>query len=72
MILIEIQQYLSEQGRASLEQIALHFHMDEEALRGMLRHLVRKGRVRKLPLPEHCHGCTECRTECIEFYQSSC
>ena len=69
MILIEIQRYLSEQGRVSLAQMELHFRIDADALRGIIEQLVRKGRVRKLPIPEHCHGCTECSTECIQFYE---
>ncbi|MGK7876988.1 MAG: FeoC-like transcriptional regulator [Xenococcaceae cyanobacterium] len=69
MILTEIQQYLSEQGRVSLVQMELHFRIDADALQGMLDRLVRKGRVRKLPIPQHCHGCTECSTECIQFYE---
>lgn len=69
MILTEIQQYLSERGKASLEQIELHFHIDGDALRGMLNRLVRKGRVKKLSMPERCHGCTCCNLESLEIYE---
>lgn len=49
----------------------LHFHIDADALRGMLQQLVRKGRVRKLPILPCCQGCVSCRPEHLEFYEST-
>ncbi|PPS45024.1 FeoC-like transcriptional regulator [Chroococcidiopsis sp. TS-821] len=69
MILREVQDYLSQQGKASLAQMELHFRIDADALRGMLQQLVRKGRVRKLPIPPCCQGCVSCRPEQLEFYE---
>jgi putative ferrous iron transport protein C len=42
----EVKRYLTERRIAPLHDIALHFDMDPDAVRGMLGHWVRKGRVR--------------------------
>lgn len=68
MILTDIQKYLQEQGRVSLAQMELKFRMDNHALRGMLDKLIRKGRVRKMPVKK-CSGCASCAPEAIEFYE---
>lgn len=68
MILTDIQKYLQGQGRASLAQMELKFRMDDNALRGMLNKLIRKGRVRKMS-GEKCCGCSSCAPEAIEFYE---
>lgn len=69
MILTELQHYLKAQGRVSLAQIAIHFGIEADALRGMLQQLVQKDRVRKLPILERCHGCDTCSPEALEFYE---
>jgi predicted transcriptional regulator len=69
MILNEIQNYLSHQGRASLAQMQVHFGIHADALRGMLNRLIRKGRVQKLPTPKRCHHCVDCSQESLEFYE---
>ena len=69
MILKELQDFVLDYHRVSLAEMELHFHMDGDALRHMLTKLIHKGRVRKLPIPEHCHGCTFCNPDTIEFYE---
>ena len=69
MILKEIQNFVLEHHRVSLAEMELHFQMDGDALRQMLKKLVQKGRVRQLPIPEHCDGCTSCNLDTIEFYE---
>jgi hypothetical protein len=69
MILKELQNFVLEYHRVSLAEMELHFHMDGDALRQMLKKLVQKGRVRQLPIPEHCEGCTFCNPDTIEFYE---
>jgi len=44
-MLSEIRAYLSQRGRASLADIALHLHVSPDAARGMLELWERKGRV---------------------------
>jgi len=69
MILKELQNFVLEYHRVSLAEMELHFHMDGDALRQMLKKLEQKGRVRQLPIPEHCEGCTFCNPDTIEFYE---
>ncbi len=68
MILNEIRQFLDQQGRASLEEIAHHVKADPGAVKGMLELWVRKGRVKKLSVSDLCGGCKRCET--VDFYVS--
>jgi len=69
MILKELQNFVLKHHRVSLAELELHFHMDGDALRQMLKKLVQKGRIRQLPIPEHCEGCSFCNLKAIEFYE---
>ncbi|MFW6264226.1 MAG: FeoC-like transcriptional regulator [Cyanobacteriota bacterium] len=69
MILKELQAFVLKYHRVSLAEMELHFHVDGNALRPMLNKLVRKGRIRKLSIPDQCHGCTSCNPDTIEFYE---
>ena len=69
MILKELQDFVLDYHRVSLAEMELHFHMDGDALRQMLSKLIKKGRVRQLPIPDKCHGCTFCNPDTIEFYE---
>ena len=69
MILKELQDFVLDYHRVSLAEMELHFHMDGGALRQMLSKLIKKGRVRQLPIPDKCHGCTFCNPGTIEFYE---
>lgn len=68
MILSEIQQFISQNKRASLADLKLHFRMDGEALRGMLNRLIRKGRISKMPEAKKCGGCHSCSEDATEIY----
>ena len=69
MILKELQDFVLDYHRVSLAEMELHFHMDGGALRQMLSKLIKKGRVRQIPIPDKCHGCTFCNPDTIEFYE---
>ncbi|MFB6275102.1 MAG: FeoC-like transcriptional regulator [Halothece sp.] len=69
MILSELQSYLSQRDRASLEELTIQFDTDAQALRPMLTRLIRKGRVRQLPMAKKCSGCCSCSPEQLEFYE---
>ncbi len=69
MILKELQDFVLDYHRVSLAEMELHFHMDGGALRQMLSKLIKKGRVRQIPIPDKCHGCTFCNPDAIEFYE---
>lgn len=59
----EVKRYLTERKVAPLSDIAIHFDMEPDAVRGLLGHWIRKGRVRLLQDPGckggGCGGCGE-------------
>jgi hypothetical protein len=68
MILTEVRDFIRDRGQVALRDLALHFDMDEEAMRGVIAHWVLKGKVRKLPSGTTCSGCSSCTPETIEIY----
>jgi hypothetical protein len=68
VILSQIRDYLRERGQASLRELALRFDTDPDALRGMLAHWVRKGRVSRQTVGTSCGGCTQCDPAAMEIY----
>ncbi len=70
MILSELARFLADQRRAALIDLAHHFRLDPEALRGMLAVLERKGKVRKLPVGTPCgEGCCKCDPASVEIFE---
>ena len=70
MILSELSSFLQVRRRAALSDMASHFHVAPEALRGMLCKLVSKGRVEKLPAGTACGSqCCHCDPNTIEIYE---
>lgn len=69
MILTDIQTYLASHHQVALIDLENHFHLNGDALRAMLQKLIRKGRVKKLEISQKCGSCSDCKTDCIEFYQ---
>ena len=63
MILKELQDFVLDSHRVSLAEMELHFHIDGDALRQMLSKLIKKGRVRQLPISHKCDGCTFCNPD---------
>lgn len=69
MILSDIGAYVKARGQVSLEDIALHFDADPEAVRGMLDVWVRKGKVRKQMATGSCGDqCGQCDLASVEIY----
>jgi Mn-dependent DtxR family transcriptional regulator len=68
MILKDIQTYLAKYGKASLAELSICFKADANALRPMLKRLIRKGRIRQIE-GKKCGGCHSCAPESIEFYE---
>ncbi len=68
MLLKELQTHLKQNRRASLAELEHQFHIEADALRGMLNQLIRKGRVCKVD-GQACGGCHSCAPETIEFYE---
>lgn len=61
MKLIEIRDYLQLVGRATLQDLARHFRMQESAMEQMLLFWVKKGRLRQCEISSQCaKGCCAC------------
>ena len=61
MILADLRDYLAEHKRASIGDMANRFGVEPDALRGMLEHWTRKGRVRRVEAPASpCAPCGKC------------
>ena len=70
MILAEIKKYLMLCQQATLRDIALHVEADVDAVRGMLEHWMRKGKVRKTMAAAVCgSSCCKCDIATTEIYQ---
>ena len=70
----EVKRYLSERKLAPLNDIALHFDLEADAVRGLLSHWIRKGRVRRhqdnsCKSGGSCGGCGEHHKEIYEWIQ---
>ncbi|MCB1889461.1 MAG: FeoC-like transcriptional regulator [Rhodocyclaceae bacterium] len=63
MIIERLSAYLNRHRRASLNQLSIALAASPDALRPMLAHLERKGRVEKLPPPRAACGSSCCRCD---------
>jgi putative ferrous iron transport protein C len=68
-MLMDIKGYLADRGPASLSEIAAKLSTDPDAIRPMLDHWMRKGKVRRSGTATRCHGCTSCAPADVEFYE---
>jgi len=72
VILAELRDYLRERGQTSLQDMALHFDSEPDALRGMLEHWIRKGKVSRRGASATCGSsggsCTQCNPTTVEIY----
>ena len=70
MILADIRDYLKQRGQCTLQDIALHFDTDADAVRGMLDVWIRKGKVEKLSATASCgSSCQSCDPASTEVYR---
>jgi putative ferrous iron transport protein C len=69
MILTEVRDYVRSRGQVALRDLALHFDMEEQAMRGVLEHWERKGKLEKMPPGTGCSGCSGCAPETVEIYR---
>ncbi|WP_330925672.1 FeoC-like transcriptional regulator [Candidatus Sororendozoicomonas aggregata] len=67
-MLIAVQEYLSCQGVCSLTEISQHFNTSPDAMRGMLAHWIRKGKLMK-EVSGCQKGCLSCSPEHLEIYR---
>lgn len=67
----EVKRYMLERKVAPLQDIALHFDMEPDAVRGLLAHWVRKGKVR-MHKDDGCSSggcCGDCGVPAKEVYE---
>ncbi len=71
MILSDLRHYLQERRRVTLNDLVLHFNVDANALRGMLRKWISKGKVRQSPIGGSACGtsCCKCDPLLTEIYE---
>ncbi|MCQ8103902.1 FeoC-like transcriptional regulator [Methylomonas sp. SURF-2] len=70
MILSDLRNYLRDKRRVTLNDLVLHFHVDANALRGMLAKWISKGKVRVSPTSGNCgSGCCKCDPLLTEIYE---
>lgn len=70
MILLEIKQFFRDKPSANLMELSMHFKQSPEAMRMMLSHWLRKGKLQLMPKPEGCGTrCVSCKKEYAETYQ---
>jgi hypothetical protein len=60
MILSELRDYVKTRRQVSLEDAALHFDVEPEAIRGMLEFWVRKGKISRHGSDAACAGGCAC------------
>lgn len=69
MMLVDLRNYVAARGRVSMRDLALHFQVEPEAVRGMLEHWIRKGKVRRDAACPPCgSGCCNCASDLTEIY----
>ncbi len=70
MILSDLRTYLQNKRRVTLNDLVLHFHVDANALRGMLAKWISKGKVRISPAGSNCGAsCCKCDPLLTEIYE---
>ncbi len=68
-MLVDLRNYLLERRRVSLRDLAWHFGVEPDAMRGMLEHWIRKGKIKREESCPPCgSGCCNCAPDLTEFY----
>ncbi len=69
-MLIGIKDYFNRHGVVTLNDLAVHFQVAPDAMRGMLGHWLRKGKVRKhSACCTRSDGCGSCDAALSEWYE---
>ncbi|MGR9053944.1 MAG: FeoC-like transcriptional regulator [Gammaproteobacteria bacterium] len=70
MILSDLRNFIKQQHRVALSDLVNHFHMDADALRGMLGKWVSKGKIKRSTLESGCgSSCCKCDPALTEIYE---
>lgn len=67
-MLTDLKSFLADRHAASLSEMARRFSMEPDALRPMLDHWIRKGKVRRSG-GSRCQGCIGCAAADVEIYE---
>jgi putative ferrous iron transport protein C len=68
MILNDVKNYVKTRQQVSLRDIAVHFDVEPEALKGMLNFLVSKGKISRQTSPACAGSCACSQSENMEIY----
>jgi len=69
MLLVEVKVYLSTRGLVSLDDLAAHFTVEPDAMRGIVEIWVAKGRARRVNQTLPCGTCGKCKTPTVDIYE---
>jgi len=70
VILSDLRDYIKVQRKVALIDLINHFHMDADAIRGMLGKWISKGKIKKIPLETSCGtSCCKCDPALTEIYE---
>jgi hypothetical protein len=69
-MLVAIRDYIARRGLVSLQELSMHFQVEAEAMREMLAHWLRKGKLQRHAAGSACGGCSgSCNSAVTEFYR---
>lgn len=70
MILTDLKNYLASVQSVSLNDLAIRFNSDAQAIRAMLELLIRKGNIRRTKKTTACGSlCNKCDLHTTEIYE---
>jgi hypothetical protein len=69
MLLTDVKSYLAACGQASLNDLAMHFTMDPQAMKGILDTWIAKGRARRVSDRLPCGSCGKCESSKTDIYE---
>lgn len=69
-MLLQVLDFIKQQGMVNTQQLTRHFKIDEQALQPMLELWVKKGMIRPCQQAIHCQSsCFKCRINAPGYYE---
>jgi hypothetical protein len=69
MLLTDVKAFLAARGQVSLADLAMHFTMAPDAMRGIVETWIAKGRVRRVSDRLPCGSCGKCESATTDVYE---
>ena len=69
MLLLDVKFYMTSRGRASLQDLAAHFTVTPDAMRGLMDTWIVKGRARRVGENQPCGSCGMCDSTPDEIFE---